>query len=93
MYFEPKATTCLTPFQRDNHTTTIVYEGKWAKKKDHWYFHLDIPIFQIDITVDTGYPLIYKVDRITRDGFIIGWNSDDIALYIPTKDALLDAEL
>ena len=88
MDLESEVTTCLTPSQIDGHATTVVYQGKWTKKKDHWYFHLDAPIFQIDMSAAGGFPLIYKVDRITRSDFVVGWNSDDIALYTPTKDAI-----
>ncbi len=84
MDLESKVTTCLTPFQAADHIKAIVYQGEWTRKKEHWYFHLDIPIFQMDITASEGFPLICKNDRITRDGFIVGWNSDDIGLYTST---------
>ena len=88
-----KVTTCFTPFRTAGPIKTIVYEGKWVKKGDNWYFHLDMPILHSGITVSEGFPLIYKTDRVSSGGFIVGWNSDDTALYIPTKDALNSTEI
>jgi hypothetical protein len=87
-----RITTCLTPFKKGEQIVAIVYNGKWTEEKDYWHFQLDTSIFQTGITASGGFPLIYRQDRITKDGFIIGWNSDDIALYTPTKKAIKSTE-
>ena len=84
MDLESEITTCLTPVQIDDHNKSVVFSGIWTKKGTQWYFQLDIPILQ-SMTAVQRYPLIDETDLITDSGFIIGWKSSEISLYISCK--------
>ncbi len=78
---DTKITTCLTPYQKPETVTIIKHSGIWTRKKDCWHFQLNDPILQSSLTAAEGYPIIFKNDRITHKGFIVGWNSSDIGFY------------